>query len=293
MIKKTIWVIMCMLAITFLWFWKPWNGKVSDLKELLCSENSVRNNNFEQEILSFVIDGRSPGGADEWHLEGESAEIVDEIIYLYHLKAVVYGEDTSANLTSDSGIYHKETGEVELIGNVKVVSKDGSTLLTDKAVWSQTDKEVSTDEIVRITHEKMVAVGKGGMANSEKKSAMLNKDVTVTIEPDTTVTCGGPLTVDYEKSIAVFFNNVRVEDADGVLLSDKLTVEFDKTEGKVIRVIAENNVKIKKGKSYTLSEKAIYTDSTRHAQLLGNPRVIIDPVELSKFDDFATIKGKG
>ncbi|MFH1798532.1 MAG: LPS export ABC transporter periplasmic protein LptC [Candidatus Omnitrophota bacterium] len=292
MTKKIVWLITCVALVAGLWLWKPWQAKSAGVDESLSSSNAERSEEFEQEVLSFVIDGRSANGVNEWHLEGESAEIVDEIIYLNHLKAVVYGEDNSANLFSDYGVYHKQTGEVELVGNVKVISKDGAVLLTDKAVWSQITKEVSTDEIVRITHEKMVAVGRGGMANSEEKKAMLTKDVKVTIEPDTTVTCDGPLAVDYEKSKAVFYDNVRVEDADGVLFSDKLTVEFDKDAGKVVRVIAEGNVRIKKGKSYTLSEKAVYTDSTKHARLLGNPRVIIDPMELSKFEDFGAIKGK-
>ncbi|MFH1665301.1 MAG: LPS export ABC transporter periplasmic protein LptC [Candidatus Omnitrophota bacterium] len=239
---------------------------------------------LEQKILAFSIDGRSPKGAKQWHLDGDSAEIVGEDIHLNDLTAVVYGENVVINLTSDKGIYRRDKGEVELIGNVHVVSDDGFTLDTDKARWLQATKEIDTDSLVHIRKEGMSAVGQGGMANSDERRAVLNKNVNVTIEPDTKVDCDGSLEVDYNHNLAVFRDNVRVEDKDGKMFADKLTVEFNPETQKLFQVTAEGNVKIKKGKSYTISEKAIYRDSTKSAQLLGNPRVLIDPDELSDLE---------
>jgi len=239
---------------------------------------------LEQKMLSFTIDGRSPKGARQWHLEGNSAEIVGQDIHLNDLVAVAYGEDTIVNLTSDKGVYRKKKGEVELVGNVEVTSDGGFTLKTEKAMWSQETKEISTDVLVNITGKGMEAVGTGGMANSDEKKARLDRDVSVSLEPDTQVDCTGPLEVDYNANIAVFRDDVEVEDKDGKLFADKLTVEFDPESRKLARVTAEGNVKVKRGKSYTISEKAVYTESTKSAQLLGKPRIIIDPEELSDFD---------
>jgi lipopolysaccharide export system protein LptA len=89
-------------------------------------------------------------------------------------------------------------------------------------------------------------------------------------------------------NIAVFHDNVIVEDKEGKLLADKLTVNFDPDTKRISEVIAEGNVKVKKGNSYTLSEKAIYTESTKSAKLLGHPRIIIDPEEVQHLDSLKT-----
>jgi lipopolysaccharide export system protein LptA len=229
---------------------------------------------LEQKVTAFSIEGRSPQGARQWNLNGESAEIVGEDIYLNSLSAVVYNDESVVNLSSDSGVYRRTTGEVELIGNVRVFSGEEFTLLTDSARWVQEDK------IIR-------AVGKGGSANSDEKWAKLNSEVRVFISPDTRVRSDGPLEVRYDENVAVFRDGVIVEDKEGRLLADMLTVEFDPETKKLSRVTAEGNVKVKKGNTYTLSEKAVYTEGTKSAELLGRPRVIIDPAEIENFDKMA------
>ncbi|MDP8258157.1 MAG: LPS export ABC transporter periplasmic protein LptC [Candidatus Aadella gelida] len=241
---------------------------------------------LEQRVLSFSIDGRSPKGAQQWHLEGKSAQIIGEDIHLDDLGAVAYGDKTIVILTSERGIYSKDKGEVELLGDVKVNSDDGLTLTTEKAKWSQNTKEIFTDTVVHISRDGLIAVGTGGMANSDKMYAILEKDVMVSMEPSTTVTCDGPLEIDYNGHVAIFKNNVKVTDKDGKLYADTLTVEFDPDTEKFKQVVAEGNVKTKKGRSYTISEKAIYTESTKSAKLLGRPRIIIDPQEIEKLDGF-------
>lgn len=241
---------------------------------------------LEHQVMTFSIDGRSPKGVKQWHLDGESAEIIDDDIHLKNLRAVAYGEEATVNLTSDSGIYRKEKGEVELIGNVFVTADEDFTLRTDRARWSQNTKEITTESIVHIDREGMKATGTGGMANSEAKIARLDKDVKVDIEPDTQVTSKGPLEVKYNDNVAVFHDDVMVEDKDGRLFADMLTVEFNTESKQLSQVIAEGNVKVKRGRSYTMSEKAIYTESTKSAKLLGRPRLIIDPGELSRLDNY-------
>jgi LPS export ABC transporter protein LptC len=252
------------------------------------SAENTDSRDLEQKVLTFSIDGRSPKGVQQWHLEGNSAEIIGEDIHLNDLSAVAYSDEATIKLTSDNGIYHKKQGIVELLGDVKVVSDDGLTLKTDKAQWSQHSKEIFTDAVVHISKDNIKATGTGGMANSDEKKAMLNKNVTVVIEPDTRVDCDGKLEISSLDNIAVFYDNVIVEDKDGKLLADKLTVNFNPDTKKISEVIAEGNVKVKKGKSYTISEKAIYTDSTKSAKLLGRPRIIIDPEEVQQLDSLKT-----
>jgi len=281
-IKWIIFVIIVGAAVTFIL-------KKNDEKPFVLSkepelDKQAENPDVEQQVMAFSIDGSSSSGANQWHLMGESARIQEDEIYLYKLKAKAFGEKVVVDITSDEGIYNKTNGEVELFGNVKVVSDDGTTLETERAVWSQVTKEVTTESLVRISREGMTAVGEGAAANSDEKKAILKKNVTVTMEPNTVVNCDGILEIDYNKNTAVFFDNVRVKDKEGVLFADKLTINFDpETEG-VVQGVAEGNVKVKKGNSYTMSEKAVYTESTKSAELLGRPRIIIDPEELAELE---------
>ena len=281
--KRIIWVSVIIVAIVLggVFFVRSSNKEQKKFVQM------AQKAELEQEVSTFSIDGRSSKGVRQWHLDGKSAEIIGEDIHLHDLKAVAYGDDSTVRLSSKSGIYRKEKGEVELVGDVDVVSDEGFTLKTEKAFWSQNTKEISTDQVVHITSEGMKAVGTGGMANSDEKRARLNKDVTVTMEPFTTVDCDGPLEIFYNDNMATFYNNVVVKDKDGILFSDRLTVEFNPDTKQLDRVVAEGNVTVKKGKSYTVSEMAIYTDSTKSAQLLGNPRIIIDPEEVATLEEIS------
>ncbi|MFH1553021.1 MAG: LPS export ABC transporter periplasmic protein LptC [Candidatus Omnitrophota bacterium] len=282
--KKVLWIIFVVVAAVAVWsWWGYWTAKTGPAKEQP-TDRPEGANGLVQKVFSFSIDGRSAKGVKQWHLEGNSADIIGDDIHLNDLKAVAYGENEVVDLTSDMGVYRKEAGEVELIGNVEVAADDGFNLTTDRAKWSQLTREISTDKVVHIKREGMTAVGKGGMANSEEKWARLNEDVMVIMEPHTKVNCDGPLEVDYKNNKAIFYKNVKVEDKDGKLFADKLTVNFDPETQKLAQVVAEGNVKVKRGKTYTISEKAIYTDSTKSAQLLGKPRIIIDPEELDKLE---------
>ncbi len=267
------------------WFNRP-EGSV--LKNESAAKKDKKDQ-VEQKVLTFAIDGRSSKGVKQWHLEGISAEIRGDDIYLNKLKAAAYG-DVTVNLTSNKGVYRKEKGIVELIGNVVVTGDDGTVLRTQSATWSQLTKEISTEDEVRIERQGMSARGKGASANSDERKAKLKKDVIVVMEPHTTVTCDGPLLVSYDENKAVFFKNVEVVDKDGKMYADKLTVNFDPNTKKMSEVVAEGHVKVKRGKSYTLSEKAVYKDSTKSAQLLGRPQVIIDPVELDDLNKFHSDK---
>jgi LPS export ABC transporter protein LptC len=281
--RKTLWILLAAMVVIFTWSrWQA--GGTKSVQEEGGEGSTGALNGLEQKIMSFTIDGRSPKGVKQWHLEGNSAEIIGENIHLNDLTAIAYGEETTVNLTSDKGVYNKDKGEVELIGNVNVTSDAGFTLKTEHAKWSQVTKEIFTDEVVHITGKGVNASGKGGMANSEQKIAVLREQVMVTMEPSTRVNCDGRLEVRYDENTAVFHDNVKVVDKDGKLFSDKLTVNMDPETKKLAMVVAEGNVKVKRGNSYTMSEKAIYTDSTRHAQLIGKPRVVIDPEQLSEIE---------
>ncbi len=282
--KKTVKIAAGAVLAAAVWFY--FSATKTAVPESEISESAQRSEpEVEQNVTSFSIEGRSPRGARQWTLTGDSARIIDDDIHMSNLKAVAYSDDSVINLSSNSGIYRRELDEVDLLGNVFVFSGEDFFLKTESARWSQEDKEIATEEYVEITREGMRAVGVGGRANSDERWAQLNSNVDVFIDPGTRVRSDGPLEVKYGDNLAVFRDNVIVEDEEGRLMADILTVEFDPETQKMVKVTAEGNVTVRKGNTYTISEKAVYTEGTKSAQLLGRPRIIIDPAEIEKFDE--------
>ena len=128
----------------------------------------------------------------------------------------------------------------------------------------------------------MKASGTGARANSFEKTALLLSDVTVDLEPATKIKSDGPLEVSFNDNMAVFSDNVRVRDKDGDLKADKLMVYFDPDTRRIAKVVAEGDVKLLKGESYTLCEKAVYTEGTGSVEFIGKPRIVIAPAELQQ-----------
>lgn len=277
-------MIMLALAVGLgvLGYYTLFNNKTPEAGKRSSSDGKKdQDDNMKQKVLTFTIDGKTPKGVKQWHLEGTTAEMIGDEINLENLDAIAYGDGFTATLKSDSGIYRRAKSEVELLGNVNVVAEDGTVLKTDKAKWSQETKDITTDSVVHIVRQNMKATGTGAMANSFSKKATLKKDVTVRLEPATTIKSDGSLAVNFNENRAVFSDNVRVHDKDGDLTSDLLTVYFDPETKKIAEVVAEGNVKLTRGHSYTLCEKATYTDGTASVKFVGKPRVVIAPEELS------------
>ena len=270
-------LFLCFGVVLVFYRIKDYSGKAYNVK----GSEDESGAGVKQKVLIFSIDGKTSNGLKQWHLEGKAAEMIGSEIHLEDLDAIAYGDEYTVKLKSEKGIYNRAKSEVELTGNVKVTSDDGTILTTDVARWSQETREITTDSIVEIRRENMYAKGKGAMANSFEKKAILLKDVTVRLEPRTEIFSDGYLEVKFNDNMAEFFENVRVSDKDGKLFSDALTVYFDPDTRKIAKVVAKGNVKLLKGESYTLCEEAVYTDGTSSVKFIGKPRVVIDPNEIA------------
>ncbi|HTZ11745.1 MAG TPA: LptA/OstA family protein, partial [Candidatus Margulisiibacteriota bacterium] len=99
------------------------------------------------------------------------------------------------------------------------------------------------------------------------------------------ITCDGPLEINYEKNIATFNNNVKVERPDSLIYSDKMEVYFKSSNAKldngtlmgssVDKIVALGNVKIVKGENVSYSDEAVYTAADKKIILKGSPRLVI------------------
>ncbi|MCM8831108.1 MAG: LPS export ABC transporter periplasmic protein LptC [Candidatus Omnitrophica bacterium] len=135
----------------------------------------------------------------------------------------------------------------------------------------------SADKVIIIKSDK-ATIDKESM-NATLKDNIEAKIPTKDATDYTTITCDGPLEMEYENGKAVFYNNVVVENRQGKLFCDKATVFFDKDEKKIIKIIAEGNVKIIQEQNVTVAQKATYLVEQKLLIFEGRPNVIYFPKE--------------
>ena len=107
----------------------------------------------------------------------------------------------------------------------------------------------------------------------------LKENAKVEMKPSTVITCEGSLEFDYELGVAVFNDKVVITDERGEISADKITAYIDKDNKNVREIVAEGNVRIKRGENNTYSEKAVYNAVDGKITLVGAPKLVIYPEE--------------
>jgi LPS export ABC transporter protein LptC len=267
----------------------------------LYSEEQKAQEESDQQINEFSLTGYGEKGKKNWDLSGKSADIFTEVVKLKTVVGNLYGKEEDVRLTADKGDFNKVDGKIHLEQNVVITTSSGTRLVTDSLDWDRKAMFVSTKDPVNIQRENMVVDAVGARGEPNLKKVALEKDVRLDIQPvdknkpakeRIIVTCDGPLEIDYEKNIATFYNNVKVDRADSVMTSDKMYVYFipshgtneaDKAKGlsssltasKIDKMIAVGNVKIVRGENVSYSEEATYTAFDKKIILSGRPKLII------------------
>ncbi len=182
---------------------------------------------IKHKVHNFKLEGFTKSGENQWCIGGDFAKIIDKDIILSNIKGENFGKDISVILTADKGIYNRGTGLTELSGNVIVTTSDGAKVSMDFARWDANKEEIETDSHVIIEHGGIILEGRGALVRPKQKWAMLQKEIKVRDASNRVITCDGPLEVDYEKSEAVFNNNVQIIDTEGRMSANKLIAYFD------------------------------------------------------------------
>lgn len=250
----------------------------------------------DQQMNDFSFQGLSQGGKKAWEVRGKSADIFSDIVKLTSVNADVYGEEENINLVGDKGTYDKSSGKIHLQDNVVVTTTGGGKLTTNYLDWDRESQRVSTEDVVNIQRQNIKAVAKGLEGDPNLKKISLKDDVTVEIQEaleetksddpllsskePTIVTCDGPLEIDYEKEIAIFNNNVKVDQKEqGVMHADKMEAYFDFKVKKILRIKSIGNVKIVKDGNTSYSDEALYSAADKKMTLTGRPRLVINSQE--------------
>jgi lipopolysaccharide export system protein LptA len=191
---------------------------------------------------------------------------------------------------------------------VVITTSSGAKLITDSLDWDRQKELVTTKDKVNIARQNMYATALGAMGQPSLSRVTLKKEVQVDInqeppkdKPDsegtkTTITCDGPLEIDYTKSVATFRNNVLVVTQGNQIYSDAMDVYFmpsaktqeaeeakkarmEEAEASLEKIVARGNVKIVKGENVSYSDEAIYTVADKKILLTGRPKLVIYQTE--------------
>ncbi len=249
------------------------------------------------QIGDFSLSGFGDKGKKAWDLAGQSADILNETVKLKKVVGNHYAEKDNINLTADNGDFNKKSGVVHLQDNVVITTSSGAKLTTDSLDWDRKQQIVSTLDKVNLERSDMNLSGKGAVGQTALKQVVLEKDVRLDIAPvdknenkkeKIVITCDGPLDIDYDKNIAVFNNNVKVEKPDLTIYSDKMQVYFTPKQddgvkaqessvmsSSINRIVALGNVRIDRNGNTSYSQEAIYTALDKKITLTGRPQIVI------------------
>jgi LPS export ABC transporter protein LptC len=268
----------------------------------------------QQQINEFSLAGYGEKGKKAWDISGKSADIFTDVVKLNAVEGNLYRDEENIKLNANRGDFNKTDATVRLEQDVVITTGTGAKLTTDSLEWDRKMQLVSTPDTVNINKGNMSVVARGAMGESNLKRVALEKDVRLDINPQDpaqdgegaikekiTITCEGPLVIDYGNNIANFNKNVKVERQDSVILCDKMDVYFiaskketkepkeadaDKKDkpsalmgNKIDMIVAQGNVRVIRGDNVSYSKEAIYSASDRKITLRGKPELVIYSAE--------------
>ncbi|MDD5428237.1 MAG: LptA/OstA family protein [Candidatus Omnitrophica bacterium] len=219
----------------------------------------------KHQVMAFDLEGLADDGSKKWDVKGQSAEsLTEDKVKLNNVIAGTYGKDAQATITADAGMYDKTKNNVRLEQNVKAVIENTKSGASNFMTLPASDKDA--------------AVSKEVAAPDKAKKTR------------TTITCDAEVEFNYEKNEGYFNKNVHVVNDEGSIDSDKLTIYLDPASKTVKTIVAEGNVKIKRGENITYSDKATYIESEKKIVLTGQPKLVIYQEGGAGADIFKTSK---
>jgi LPS export ABC transporter protein LptC len=272
----------------------------------------------DQQISEFSLAGYGDKGKKSWDLAGKSADIFTESVKLKEVTGNMYGKDEDVKVVADEGDFNKTDGRIKLEKNVVVTTSSGTRLATDSLEWDRRNQALSTDDRVNIQRQNMVIDAQGAYGQMGLNKVSLQRKVKLDILPEkkdaasgsgdsdkTTITCTGPLEVDYGKNVATFKKNVKVRRPDSTIHCDNMDLYFasakkdkaaaaqggqaeapkEKDEGqgfmgnKIEKIVCRGNVKVVRGDNVSYSDEAVYSAVEKRLVLTGRPKLVIASME--------------
>ncbi len=118
------------------------------------------------------------GSRKVWELFADSGvQKKDDVVLLDNVRLIYRMDGKSHTLTGRKARYNRKNEEIEVEGDVKVVSSEGYTLLTGFLRYSLSAKKASTNRAVRFLSDRMDVTGTGLEADLSTNRIKVLKDV--------------------------------------------------------------------------------------------------------------------
>jgi lipopolysaccharide export system protein LptA len=248
----------------------------------------------------FCLDARadvtSPVAGDQATVSDPAAQ--PNVVVQNNIKGSTTYDKNVIDFEAKKAMYHTDGSTLELKNDVKFKTSEGVALETDSLAWNKKDNLVTTPDEVKISKSNpdFNVTGKGLTASPGMKTVNLDNSVKVEIPKQQgagaeagfiVVTCDGPLEVQYDNGMAIFHDNVHVDQNESELYADMAYVYFDSKTRALTKVVAEGNVKVVRGKDVSYADKATYFADGKRVILEGRPRLVIFPEKGMDGADFA------
>ena len=238
--------------------------------------------NLTQNVNTFTLSSVGDDGTSNWKLQGDSADIVEDNVNIKNVCIKSQTKDSAVTMTCKKGLIKKSQDLGIFKEDVLLVYDDGTTVATDAIDWSFKKQIAKASGPVCVKSGGLQTNADGAYLKKGVNEIQLNKNVLMNTDSGTTIKCSGPLMLDYKKNIAVFNKDVQIENQKGKMFSKKMVAFFDPEKKKVTKVEATGDVKLIRGASVSMSDKAVYFSDEGRAVLTGNPIVFVDAEEAKK-----------
>jgi len=125
---------------------------------------------MSMETIQLVED---KDGRRTWELEAKSIRQYEEqnVMMLEGVKLTFYAkEGRSFVVTGNTGKFHQDSKNMELAGDVVMVSNDGYRLKTNSVAYDHSQKRVATSDPVEIEGDQFQLKGQGMLVDMEAKT---------------------------------------------------------------------------------------------------------------------------
>ncbi len=124
-------------------------------------------------------------GSTRWQLDAESGEIFEDQGRTVMKKVVVRVEEPARvwNVSADEGYMLRDSKDVELRGNVVLVTSDGLKMETARLAWAAKEQRAWTDQPVTIYRNGVVVRGQGFESRVNEEVTTIKGRVRAVVTP--------------------------------------------------------------------------------------------------------------
>lgn len=134
----------------------------------------------DMQIGDIHYEQTDKNASKEWELDAKSAQYFkgENKIVLQSIELTFFsGEGKVYKLTADDGELYTDSKDVNVSGNVVVLTEEGYHVQTDSFKYNAEERKIFTNDRVRLSSKELVMTGKGMVVDLEKEKLYILEEV--------------------------------------------------------------------------------------------------------------------